>query len=123
MLFYREISDSACIDSLEATLCTSKHCILLTLCERVEMATKVLCKSCDYSDNRIQLSPVAAEDFKSAPIFKEIENQLNKVCLILIIILNDCLYSFMCLCVASMNRVQTVCLLWRCMHLHGGNQI
>ncbi len=35
----------------------------------------------------------------------------------------DYLFSFMCLYVASMNRDQTVCLLWRCMHLHGGNHI
>ena len=53
--------------------------------ETVKMATKVLCKSSDYSDSRIQFSPVAAEDFKSAPIFKEIENQLNKVCVMCIL--------------------------------------
>ena len=42
------------------------------------MANKV-CTRSTFSRGQLQSSPVAASDFKSAPVFSEIENELNQV--------------------------------------------
>ena len=53
------------------------------------MANKV-CTRSTFSQGQLQSSPVAASDFKSAPVFREIENELNQVCLK--ISCNTCIY-------------------------------